>query len=208
MRIAVELPTGDGAPLLVEGHVLRSEPAREGARAREVAIGVAFEALSPTARERLEALVQRRADAAEALPEHPAEASEPEAEPASPGERRRHRRGAYPRRVQVLEEEASRVLMGRDLSVSGMRIDPHPGLEVGADLQLAVYGGMREEPFLVRATVVRAGVEGAVALRFEEVSDALARRLEALVAGLPPVESLDDGEAGSLGAVVAEIVPR
>src|SRR5215472_3799618 len=34
MRIAVELPTGDGAPLLVEGHVLRSEPAREGARAR------------------------------------------------------------------------------------------------------------------------------------------------------------------------------
>jgi hypothetical protein len=89
-----------------------------------------------------------------------------------------------------------------------MRIDPHPGLEVGTDLQLAVYGGPREEPLLLRAKVVRVGGEGAVALRFEEVTDAVARRLEALVAGLPPVESLDEGEAGSLGAVVAEIVPR
>jgi PilZ domain len=108
----------------------------------------------------------------------------------------------------VLEEEASRVLMGRDLSVSGMRIDPHPGLEVGTELQLAVYAGMREEPFLLRAKVVRGGVEGAVALRFEEVSDAVNRRLEALVAALPPVESLDDGEGGSLGTVVAEILSR
>jgi hypothetical protein len=89
-----------------------------------------------------------------------------------------------------------------------MRIDPRPGLEVGADLRLAVYGGMREEPFLLQAKVVRAVAEGAVALKFEAVSDAMARRLEALVAGLPPVESLDDGEAGSLGAVVAEILPR
>jgi hypothetical protein len=202
MRIAVELPADDGAPLLVEGHVLRSESAREGARAREVAIGVAFEALSPSARERLEAMVRRRSQAVEA-PE-----AEAQAPSANPGERRRHPRGAYPRRVQVLEEQAGRVLMGRDLSVSGMRIDPHPGLEIGADLQLAVYAGMREEPFLLRAKVVRAGVEGAVALQFEDVSDAVAHRLEALVSALPPVESLADGEAGSLGAVVAEILPR
>jgi len=203
-RIAVELPSDDGAPLLVEGHVLRSAPASEGARDREVAIGVAFEALSPSARERLEAIVRRRGAAT------PASGSdaEPEESGANTGERRRHRRGSYARRVQVLQDQASRVLMGRDLSVSGMRIDPHPGLEVGTDLQLAVYGGPREEPFLLRATVVRAGVEGAVALRFEDVSNAVARRLEALVAALPPVESLNDGEAGSLGAVVAEILPR
>jgi hypothetical protein len=204
MRIAVELPSGDGTPLLVEGHVLRSAPSREGARDREVAIGVAFEALSPTARERLEAMVRRRALTAQP----PGHEAEPEESAASPSERRRHRRGSYPRRVQVLEDEASRVLMGRDLSVSGMRIDPHPGLEVGTDLQLAVYAGMREEPFLLRAKVVRGGLEGAVALRFENVSEAAAQRLEALVAALPPVESLDDGEAGSLGAVVAEILPR
>jgi len=204
MRIAVELPTDDGAPLLVEGHVLRSAPAREGARPREVAIGVAFEALSPTTHERLDALVRRRAQVAEP----PGDESEAGKSGAKPSERRRHRRGAYPRRVQVLEEEAGRVLMGRDLSVSGMRIDPHPGLEVGTELRLAVYAGMREEPFLVRAKVVRGGVEGAVALHFEDVSDAVARRLEGLVAALPPVESLDDGEAGSLGTVVAEILPR
>jgi hypothetical protein len=202
MRIAVELPAEDGAPLLVEGHVLRSEPAREGARAREVSIGVAFEALSPSARERLEAMVRRRSQAV--LPQE----TEAEASSANPGERRRHRRGAYARRVQVLEEQAGRVLMGRDLSVSGMRIDPHPGLEVGTDLQLAVYAGMREEPFLLHAKVVRAGGEGAVALQFEDVSEVVARRLEALVAALPPVESLADGEADSLGAVVAEILPR
>ncbi|HYB12160.1 MAG TPA: PilZ domain-containing protein [Myxococcota bacterium] len=203
MRIAVELPSGDGAPLLVEGHVLRSTSAREGAHEREVAIGVAFEALSPASRERLEAMVRRRTEAARP----PGSREESEEPGAQQNERRRHPRGAYARRVQVLEEEASRVLMGRDLSVSGMRIDPHPGLEIGADLRLAVYAGAREEPLLLRGQVVRAGVEGAVALRFEGVSDEAARRLEALVAALPPVESLDDGEAGSLGAVVAEILP-
>jgi hypothetical protein len=203
-RIAVELPSEDGAPLLLEGHVLRSAPAREGASDREVAIGIEFEALSPLARERLEAMVRRRALAAQSADPEP----EPQEPAAGPSERRRHPRGSYPRRVQVLEDEASRVLMGRDLSVSGMRIDPHPGLELGADLRLAVYAGMREEPFLLRAKVVRAGPEGAVALRFEDVPEEAARRLEALVAALPPVESLDDGEAGSLGAVVAEILPR
>jgi hypothetical protein len=204
MRIVVELPAGDGAPLTVEGHVLRSAPAGEGAQQREVAIGVEFEALAPAVRDRLEALVRRRTLGAAPGEEQP----ESEATSESPGERRRHPRGAYPRRVPVLEEEANRVLMGRDLSVSGMRIDPHPGLELGAELQLAVYAGTREEPLLLRAKVVRAEVEGAVALTFEEVPEAAARRLEALVAVLPPVESLKDGEAGSVGAVVAEILSR
>ncbi len=45
--------------------------------------------------------------------------------------------------------------MGRDLSMGGMRIEPHPGLEMGKTLRLAIYGAPREEPFIVRARVVR-----------------------------------------------------
>ena len=55
-------------------------------------------------------------------------------------ERRRNRRGAYPQTVPAFGNRALRVLVGRDLSVGGMRIERLPGLEVGDRLHLAIYG--------------------------------------------------------------------
>ena len=209
MRITVEAPD-DGAPggsLPLHGRVLRCSPADEGAVMRELAIAVEFEALAEPARQRLEALLHRRAAAARASEEQPLGPEAPQDE-AERENRRQHRRGSYPRRVLLLQDQASRVVMGRDLSVNGMRIDPHPELSLGSSLRLAVYANAREEPLLLTATVVRADAEGAVALRFEGIEARVARRLEALVSSLPAVESLHDSEAESLGAVVAEILPR
>ncbi|HEY8495229.1 MAG TPA: PilZ domain-containing protein [Myxococcota bacterium] len=124
-----------------------------------------------------------------------------------PPERRRHERGLYERRV--LAEAASamhRMLFGRDLSAGGMRVDRHPDLRVGARMRVALYDATREAPIVVDAVVARDDGARGFALQFLNVTPEAATRLEQLVATLPPVEQLSDGEAGALGTVVGEIV--
>jgi hypothetical protein len=113
----------------------------------------------------------------------------------------------YGRRV-IAEAAAAmhRMLLGRDVGIGGMRVDAHPDLEVGSRLRLALFDAAREEPLVVDALVARDDGENGIALHFLDVTPNLAARLEALVAGLPPVEPLDRGEARNLGAVVGEIV--
>lgn len=123
-------------------------------------------------------------------------------------ERRRGRRGRYVRRVVAAAAEGAvhRVLIGRDLSERGMRVDPHPDLVVGASLRLALYDPAREAPIVVEASVVRDDGERGVAIVFSRLGEQTSRRLEQLVATLPPVECLLDGETGALGTVVSEIL--
>ncbi len=124
-----------------------------------------------------------------------------------PSERRRKPRGVYGRRV-VAEAAAAmhRMLLGRDLAVGGMRVDAHPDLKVGARLRLALYDPTREAPLVVDAVVARDDGARGLGLQFLAISPEIAARLERLVATLPPVEQLSDGEAGALGTVVGEIV--
>jgi len=143
-----------------------------------------------------------------------AELREPEVEPrlpfagpASDAERRKHERVVFRREVIGLSEEAATVLMGRDLSIGGMRVEGRPNLEVGKRLKLAVFGAPREEPILVRALVTRAE-DGGYGLQFVDVGAESASRLELLVAHLPSVESLEGEEADGLGTVVTRIMSR
>jgi hypothetical protein len=76
---------------------------------------------------------------------------------------------------------------------------------VGEETRLAIFARRDEPPIEVRARALREDESG-VAVQFLDVAPREAQRLEALVAGLPPVEILSEGEAGSLGTVVAEIV--
>ena len=126
--------------------------------------------------------------------------------------RRRSPRGNFTSRVVATSgpEDAphSRVLMGRDLSTGGMRIESLPDVAVGDRFQLAVYGPAEQEPFLIEALVERDDGERGFGLRFLDLSRETARGLEKLVACLPDVESLDEGETGGLGAVVSEIIAR
>lgn len=124
-----------------------------------------------------------------------------------PPERRRHGRRLYDRRVLAAATAAMhRMLFGRDLSSGGMRVDRHPELRVGARLRLALYDAAREAPLVVEAVVARDDGPRGFGLQFLSMTPELAQRLEQLVATLPPVERLDDGEAGALGSVVGEIV--
>jgi hypothetical protein len=124
------------------------------------------------------------------------------------GERRRTPRGRYARRVVAAGSDGAvhRVLIGRDLSAAGMRIDRHPDLTVGMQLRLALYDPAREAPIVVEAKVGRDDGPGGLGLLFEGVPAETAQRLEMLVASLPPVERLDDGETGALGTVLSEVL--
>lgn len=123
------------------------------------------------------------------------------------GERRHSRRGAYERKVPAFGKRALRVLVGRDLSMQGMRVESFPGLELGDRLHVALYGDADEaEPILVWATVSRDDGSDGIALVFDEVPRAAARKLEALVCSLPSVESLHDDECGAMGTVVGEVL--
>jgi hypothetical protein len=124
------------------------------------------------------------------------------------GERRRSRRGSYEKKVPAFGTRALRVLVARDLSQGGMRVERFPGLEVGDRLHLAIYGAADREPFLVWATVHRDDGANGLALVFDEVSAQIAAQLEKVVADLPSVESLHDDEARAMGTVVTEILER
>jgi hypothetical protein len=121
-------------------------------------------------------------------------------------ERRRHPRAHYGRKVPAFGTQALRVLLGRDLSARGMRVERFPELEIGDRLHLALYGDPHEEPLLVWATVRRDDGERGMALVFDEPHPLVAEQLEKVVAGLPAVESLHDDEASAMGSVVSRIL--
>jgi hypothetical protein len=223
-RLTLDLPsqvTG-GRSMQLRAKVIRSVAEDHGTRRDQYAVGLYFEKLKPVKRRQLLEILKKRASGPVVLPESMARAtgavtSSPDAADRRGGrtpiaaagsieDRRKNPRAAFEHTVRSLDEEANLVLMGRDLSVSGMRIEPHRGLEVGTKLRLAIYGAPREEPFVVRARVVRNDGDEGVGLRFEQIASGVASRLESLVAGLPSVESLRGGEANALGSVVSQIL--
>jgi hypothetical protein len=226
-RLTLDLPpevTGS-RPLQLQAKVIRSTEGGDGTRSEQYTVGLRFEKMKVEKRRQLLEILKTRASGPLTLSqamarangvasERPAPAQPrgggktPIAAAASVEDRRKNPRASFQGAVSSLGEEASLVLMGRDLSVSGMRVEPHPQLEIGKTLQLAIYGAPREEPFLVRATVVRNDGDEGVGLSFEQVKGGVAARLESLVAGLPSVESLHGGEADALGSVVSRILQR
>jgi len=139
--------------------------------------------------------------------EDTAELGPPPKSPESADDRRRVRRAAYAQTVPAFGNRALRVLVGRDLSVGGMRIERLNGVELGDRLHLALYGEPGEKPLLVWGTVSRDDGDTGVAIVFDRVDPTAARRLERLVGTLPAVESLHDSEVEAMGTVVSEIVP-
>ncbi len=129
-----------------------------------------------------------------------------EDEGASGPERRRTARAAYSRRIPAFDERAMRVLVARDLSVGGMRVEHLSGLAVGDRLHLAVYGSAAGDPTLVWATVARDDGPDGIALVFDAVSSETAERIEKVLVDLPAIESLHDDEARAMGTVMTEIL--
>jgi hypothetical protein len=121
-------------------------------------------------------------------------------------DRRRGLRSSFTRRIPAFGDRAMRVLVARDLSTGGMRVDRLSGLAVGDRLHLAIYGCAEEDPTLVWGTVARDDGPRGMALVFDEVTAATAERIEKVLVDLPAIESLHDGEAGAMGTVMTEIL--
>jgi hypothetical protein len=137
--------------------------------------------------------------------------------PAPPGERRADqgaaavdrrvgRRAVYAHGVTASLSTGTHVLLGRDLSLEGIRVDGHPSLQVGATVRLALYGGPPRRPLIVAATVAREDDGASIALRFGHLGPQELDALERIIAGLPSVESLAGGEGVSGPVVVSRIV--
>ncbi len=211
-RISVQLPSGvtDGKPLSVRGVVLRTMPAGDNAGGARFAAALQFEKLSLDVKRRIFTILNDRVHGPAVLPEAvsmDAIESAGSDEPEKPDERREDRRVVYEREI-LLPSEAESVVMGRDLSMGGMRIHPHPNLQVGDKIDLALYGNPREEPTMLKATVVRDEEDGGFGLAFQNVEVRVAEKLEKLIAQLPAVEPLQEGESESMGSVVSRILDR
>ena len=135
--------------------------------------------------------------------EPPAQA-EPDAW-SGPFDRRRDRRGAYERKIPAFGDSALRVLVGRDLSARGMRVE-RAGLEIGDRVHMAIYGEACDEPMFVWGTATRTDEQDRVTLIFDELDLDIRHALEKLVARLPTVEPLRDGESAAMGTVIIKIV--
>jgi hypothetical protein len=127
-------------------------------------------------------------------------APEPAQEPAVSQDRtagrRRNRRIAYTRNVTALLGGGEYIILGRDLSIAGMRSEPLPEFPVGMALELAIYGPACAEPVLVRAIVSRDDGALGTVFRFEGMEAGDRSRLESIIAKGSEIQRLSDGEAG------------
>jgi hypothetical protein len=112
--------------------------------------------------------------------------------PAHP-DRRRDPRARYDRHVCKLDSTGTRVtalLAGYDLTHRGMRVHPHPELELGTQFAVSLHDQARQRPIEVSAEVIRDDGSDGFALRFVDLDSDLARRIDSLVAALPSAKSL------------------
>jgi hypothetical protein len=135
------------------------------------------------------------------------EPSRPGSQGAQPPDRRRRARGRF--ETSFLAEAATgpRVLIGRDLSAAGMRIERIDGLETGDRFQLALHGPGSVEPLLVEAEVARDDGPAGLALVFCDLEPKSRAALEKLAGCLPDVGSLEERDCDGLaGAILSELV--
>jgi hypothetical protein len=110
------------------------------------------------------------------------------------------RRSYAGRRVVALGDEAARVLIGRDLSVGGMRVERVPDMSVGQRFQIAIHVGAGQTPLVVQAEVARDDAERGLVLRFVDLEAGAERYLGKMVDSLPAIQG------ANAPIVVSEIV--
>lgn len=207
-RITIQMPNGvtDGKPLSVRGTVLRTAAAGENSGGAKYAAALQFEKLSLEMKRRIYGILTDRVHGPAVLPQAVEMDQVSEAEIAAEAiNRREDKRVAFEREV-LIPSEAESVVMGRDLSMGGMRIHPHPNLKLGDRIDIALYGNPREEPTMLKAVVVRDEDDGGFGLAFQNVEVRVAEKLEKLIAQLPAIEPLQEGESESMGSVVSRIL--
>jgi hypothetical protein len=223
--LSVGLPSqlGGGEELSLPGRIQRVEPHRESER---TLVTVAFDELADEALVLLGAILEgevigtvvtrlgadlseqteltsmvRNPEPEAAQEDTPEAGSEPAPEPAvlqgpPPGKERYNRRVFYTRRVTALLGGGEYVILGRDLSIAGMRSEPLPEFPVGTSLELAIYGSSGAEPVLVQAVVSRDDGPLGTVFHFESIAPGESKRLEAIITRGPEIRWLSDDDEG------------
>ncbi|MFO0688529.1 MAG: PilZ domain-containing protein [Myxococcota bacterium] len=137
-------------------------------------------------------------------------ASADDAEPTLEDERRATTRVPYTQRVVALDDQAARVVVGRDLSFGGMRIAPNAELAVGDVVKLALHAGCETEPLVVLAGVERDDGADGLVLAFASLTSAQRARLEKILAATSSILSADPLDEDHAGAsiVMGEVLRR
>jgi hypothetical protein len=117
---------------------------------------------------------------------------------AGTAERRNAERRWFGRRVIARGAGRPRVLLGRDLSTGGMRVENASGLGAGDELELALHSAAGEVPLVLRAAVLRTSGSDEAALVFPALSSGQRVALEKLMFEL--------GACGEGPTVVSEVL--
>jgi hypothetical protein len=213
LLVPPELSGGRGYS--VRARVVRSVDIDDGPGGERFAIHARFEDPSRRQLEKLQASLRQHVagpatldDAREAAQAMLDENAAPEAHEAAPEARRANERRSEARheigeRVVALDDEAARVLMGRDISLGGMRVDPNPRLVVGDNVRIAIHLEGHANPLVLHARVHRDDGARGIVLRFHELPREAARALTDLLDALPIV-SIGASQQG--GAIVSELL--
>jgi len=221
--VEVILPTEltGGEALALAGRVLASGSfsADEG-RSRDIAVG--FRSPHAALRNVLQDVMDRHSLGTTTTPRGasrpsraPAEAPEAKTAALADGEGERAASGAdersgprklFPRRVVAAAAGGTQVLIGRDLSVGGMRVRPVPGLQLGDEFKLALYGSGEQSSLVLEAVVVRDDGWDGLVLHFRDVGASVAAELERLVGSLPAALETEGVGGRAPGVVVSEII--
>jgi len=105
-------------------------------------------------------------------------------------ERRQDSRHAYSRRVVSQADMKPCVLIGRDLSTGGIRVEATDRLELGMSVQLAIHIKAGEAPLVLSARVERDDGDEGFALQFSGLSGNQEAYLRTMLASMPTLSSI------------------
>jgi hypothetical protein len=184
------------------GTVIRVGPGSAGGgQADESCIGVRFGSFDEKSRQPMLGLLNALAAGPAVMPEAPS------APVSTPAPRSRAPRGAYAEEVAIFGLKDC-ILIGRDLSSRGLRVDPHPALSVGSSLRLALAGGSDAKPIMVDARVIRDDGKNGVALHFDWVEPGSEESLRMLIERLPTIEAPTANPEQSSGIVLTSVISK
>ena len=194
--------TGE-ASLALPGIVVEVTPetARAGA-----GLAVVFDPVEARVARVLDGVMQRHSLGFGALPRKLGSGCDAGEGAADADDQREGPRKLFAGRVVAADRDHPRVMIGRDLSLGGMRVRPVDCLQLGDEFTLALYGDGDDEALVVAAVVARdEGWDGLV-LHFRRITPEIRRRLERLVDCLPAARPEAGAGARAAGELVSEIL--
>ncbi|MEE8474423.1 MAG: PilZ domain-containing protein [Myxococcota bacterium] len=187
-----------GRAFTVRGLVTRCMPVARG----HIVLGVKFEAISARLAKRILDLLESLESGPLRLPQASTASIEilerrRTDEPRLPRERRTGLRASVCAEIVALDPETETVqftLIGRELSVKGIRVEAHPSLNLNQPLYMALYDSTESKPLTLHAVVARDDGPRGCWLSFRKLDPEARERVARAVDQPPSVERLDETE--------------